>query len=159
MATRSFIGVVVNPQDNGKTISPSLELLGKEIFTWLDKPEFHDTVIGETTKVIRIYHHWDGYPDGVGKTLLNEFNSYEKAINLISFGAASSIIGTNALFYNSWRAGEDWKDTKPIQYTSEQDYDDSCDEDYAYLFKDGKWYVKNSWSGEDGDWKAVEEVI
>jgi hypothetical protein len=159
MATHSFIGVVVNPQDNGKTISPSLELLGKEIFTWLDKPEFHDTVIEETTKVIRIYHHFDGNPDGVGKTLLDEFNSYEKAINLIAFGDASSIIGTNALFYNSWRAGAEWKNTKPRQYTSEQDYDDSCNKDYAYLFKDGKWYVKKCWFGEDGDWKAVEEVI
>jgi hypothetical protein len=159
MATHSFIGVVVNPQDNGKTISPSLELLGKEIFTWLDKPEFHDTVIEETTKVIRIYHHFDGNPDGVGKTLLDEFNSYEKAINLIAFGDASSIIGTNALFYNSWREGEDWKHTKPRQYTSEQAYEESCDEDYAYLFKDGKWYVKNCWSEEDTDWKAVEEVI
>ena len=67
MATRSFIGVVVNPQDNGKTISPSLELLGKDIESHLEEPEFHDTVIEDSTKVIRIYHHWDGYPDGVGK--------------------------------------------------------------------------------------------
>ena len=159
MATRSFIGVVVNPQDNGKTISPSLELLGKDIESHLEKPEFHDTVIEDTTKVIRIYHHWDGYPDGVGLTLLEEFNSYEKAINLIAFGDASSITGTNAVFYNSWRDGEDWKITKPRQYASEQSYEESCDEDYAYLFKDGKWYVKNCWSDEDSDWKAVEEVI
>ena len=45
MATRSFIGVVVNPQDNGKTISPSLELLGKDIESHLAEAEFHDTVI------------------------------------------------------------------------------------------------------------------
>ena len=159
MATRSFIGVVVNPQDNGKTISPSLELLGKDIESHLAEAEFHDTVIEDSTKVIRIYHHWDGYPDGVGQTLLEEFNSYEKAINLIAFGAASDINGTTAVFYNSWLEGEDWKITKPRQYTSEQDYDDSCNKDYAYLFKDGKWYVKNCWSDEDKDWKAVEEVI
>jgi hypothetical protein len=150
---------VVNPQDNGKTISPSLELLGKGIESHLEEAEFHDTVIEDSTKVIRIYHHWDGYPDGVGQTLLDEFNSYEKAINLIAFGDASDICGTNAVFYNSWREGEDWKITKPRQYTSEQSYEDSCDEDYAYLFKDGKWYVKNCWSDEDTDWKAVEEAI
>ena len=159
MATRSFIGVVVNSQDNGKTISPSLELLGKGIESFLKEAEFHDTVIEDSTKVIRIYHHWDGYPNGVGKTLLKEFNSYEKAINLIAFGDASSIVGTDATFYNSWREGEDWKITKPRQYTSEQAYEDSCNEDYAYLFKDGKWYVKNCWSDDDTDWKAVEEAI
>ena len=159
MATRSFIGVVVNPQDNGKTISPSLELLGKDIESFLAEAEFHDTVIEDSTKVICIYHHWDGYPDGVGQTLLEEFNSYEKAINLIAFGDASSIVGTDATFYNSWREGEDWKITKPRQYTSEQAYEESCDEDYAYLFKDGKWYIKNCWSDENTDWKAVEEVI
>lgn len=159
MATRSFIGVVVNPQDNGKTISPSLELLGKDIESHLEKVEFHDTVIEDSTKVIRIYHHWDGYPDGVGKTLLEEFNSYDKAINLIAFGDASDINGTNAVFYNSWREGEDWKTTMPRQYTSEQAYEDSCNEDYAYLFKDGKWYVKNCWSDEDTDWKELTEAL
>lgn len=159
MATRSFIGVVVNPQDNGKTISPSLELLGKDIESFLKEAEFHDTVIEDSTKVIRIYHHWDGYPDGVGKTLLDEFNSYEKALNLMSFGDASTINGTTAVFYNSWREGEDWKYTKPRQYTTEKEYEALADQEYAYLFKDGKWYVKNCWSDEDSDWKAVEEVI
>ena len=110
-------------------------------------------------KIKAIYCHWDGYPDGVGYTLLENFNSYEKAINLIAFGDASDINGTTAVFYNSWREGEDWKHTKPRQYTSEQAYEESCDEDYAYLFKDGKWYVKKCWSDEDSDWKAVEEVI
>ena len=158
MATRSFIGVVVNPQDKGKAIEPSLELLGKDIETFLENPEFHTTTIDESTEVIRIYHHWDGYPSGVGKTLLEEFNSYEKAINLIAFGDASTINGTTAVFYNSWRDGEDWKRTKPRQYTSEQSYEDSCDEDYAYLFKDGKWYVKNCWADKsEQDWKELTE--
>ena len=158
MATRSFIGVVVNPQDKGKAIEPSLELLGKEIETTLENPELHTTTIDESTEVIRIYHHWDGYPSGVGKTLLEEFNSYEKAINLIAFGDASTINGTNAVFYNSWREGEDWKHTKPRQYTSEQAYEDSCDEDYAYLFKDGKWYVKNCWAEKGGaEWQELTD--
>ena len=160
MATRSFIGVVVNPQDKGKAIEPSLELLGKDIETTLENPEFHTTTIDESTEVIRIYHHWDGYPSGVGRTLFEEFNSYEKAINLIAFGDASTINGTDAVFYNSWREGEDWKHTKPRQYTSEQAYEDSCDEDYAYLFKDGKWYVKNCWSDKsEQDWKELTEEL
>lgn len=158
MATRSFIGVVVNPKDKGKAIEPSLELLGKDIETFLENPEFHTTTIDESTEVIRIYHHWDGYPSGVGKTLLEKFNSYEKAINLIAFGDASTINGTNAVFYNSWREGEDWKHTKPRQYASEQEYEATCDEDYAYLFKDGKWYVKNCWADKsEQDWKELTE--
>ena len=86
MATRSFIGVVVNPQDKGKFIEPNIVLLGKGISSDFDEPEFHRTTIENTTEVIRIYHHWDGYPEGVGDTLLSEFNTYEKALNLMSGG-------------------------------------------------------------------------
>lgn len=160
MATRSFIGVVVNPQDNGKTIEPNIELFGKEIETYSDVPELHKTVIKDSTKVIRIYHHWDGYPSGLGKTLTEEFNSYEKALNLITFGDASSINGTSAAFYNSCRKGEDWDNTKPRQYDTETEYEVTCDEDYAYLFKDGKWYVKNCWAEKGGaEWQELTEKL
>lgn len=158
MATRSFIGVVVNPLDKGKIIEPNLELLGKGITSNFDEPEFHATTIADDTEVIRIYHHWDGYPDGVGETLLNKFNTYEKALNLMSFGDASSINGVDATFYNSWRTGEDWDFVKPRQYKSEQEFDEKSTEEYTYLFKDGKWYVKDRYA-DDPEFVELAKVV
>jgi hypothetical protein len=93
-----------------------------------------------------------------------DFNSYEKALNLISFGNASSINGEVAVFYHSDFYGEHgfWEQTKPLQFNNETQLGCKCYLEYSeynYLFKDGKWYVKNCWSDEDTDWKAVEEVI
>lgn len=158
MATRSFIGVVVNPQDKGKFIEPNIVLLGKGISSDFDEPEFHRTTIENTTEVIRIYHHWDGYPEGVGETLLSEFNTYEKALNLMSFGDASSINGVDATFYNSWRAGEDWDYTKPKQFESVQEFESKSNEEYIYLFKDGKWFVKDYYA-DDPEWKELAKVL
>lgn len=156
MATRAFIGVVVNPQDKGKTIEPNLELLGKAIHTQLiGSPEFHKTKINETTEVICIYHHNDGSPCSLGETLLDEFNSYDKALNLVSFGDASTINGYSATFYNSWREGESWENTKPTQCDSIDEYREMCDEPYTYIFKDEKWYVRE-WNE---DWKELEDII
>ena len=119
MATRSYIAVVIKTEDKGRVITPDLVLLGKGICSNLKEPVFHNTTL--ENGIISIYHHWDGYPDGVGQTLLDEFNDYEKALNLVSFGDASSINGVDATFYNSWRGGEDWDFTQPKQYQDEDD--------------------------------------
>ena len=155
MATTALIGVVVKPQDRGRLIEPNFELLGKDIHTELREPEFHVTEIEETTKIISIYHHYDGYPEELGETLLNEFNDYEKALNIMSFGDASSINDDSAKFYNSWRAGEPWEYTSHRQFESEQDFEEAI-ENYYYLFNDGKWFVKK-YEGED--WVELVKVL
>ena len=38
-----------------------------------------------------IYVHWDGYPEGVGKTLALNYNSQELAEKLVSYGDISSL--------------------------------------------------------------------
>lgn len=40
-----------------------------------------------------IYCHWDGYPDGVGKTLKENFNSLEMAKEIVELGDCSCIAG------------------------------------------------------------------
>ena len=39
--------------------------------------------------VLSAYHHWDGYPEWLGKTLVKHFNSKEKASELIDGGDMS----------------------------------------------------------------------
>ena len=158
MSTSAYIGVVVKPQDRGNIIKPSLEVLGKGITSEFKEPMFHNTLIDEGTEVIRIYHHWDSYPSGLGDTLLKDFNSYEKAINLIGFGDASSIVEENAAFYNSWRTGEEWTYTKPKQFASEQLFESKSSESYIYLFKDGNWLVKQCY-GSNPEWRLLSDVL
>lgn len=52
-----------------------------------------------------IYCHWDGYPDGVGKTLKEHYNSPEKIEELLELGDISSL-GT---FYDKDLAKENWE--------------------------------------------------
>ena len=155
MATNAFIGIVVKPQDRGRLIEPNIELLGKPYDTDIREPEFYVTEIEETTEVIRIYHHYDGYPEMLGETLVKEFNDYEKVMNLVAFGDASSINGESARFYNSWR-GDSWEYTQPNQDSSVEEYME-LELAYLYLFKDGKWYVK--YSPSDSDWVELVKVL
>ena len=73
---------VIKPEDKGRVITPDLVLLGKGICSNLKEPVFHNTTLEQGANVISIYHHWDGYPEGVGETLLNEFNHFEGNLNI-----------------------------------------------------------------------------
>ena len=160
MATRSYIAVVIKTEDKGRVITPDLVLLGKGICSNLKEPVFHNTTLEQGANVISIYHHWDGYPTGVGATLLEEFNDYEKVLNLMSFGDASTINGVDATFYNSWRTGEDWSFTQPKQFENEDTFTENFKDDvfieYLYLFKDGEWYVKEQYK-DNSDWVKLAE--
>ena len=39
--------------------------------------------------ILSAYHHWDGYPEWLGKTLVEQYNSKEKASELIDGGDMS----------------------------------------------------------------------
>lgn len=48
----------------------------------------------EDGKVRAVYCHWDGYPEGVGAGLTENYNSKEKAEELISLGGFSTLMDT-----------------------------------------------------------------
>lgn len=158
MYSSAYIGVVVKPQDRETIIKPSLELFGKDIESEFKIPSFRNTIIAEDTEVIRIYHNLDGNINRLGEVLLKDFNSYEKAMNLMAFGDANTIIEEKATFYNSWRNGEEWKYTKPKQFKSEKLFESKSLESYIYLFKDGQWYVKKYFS-YDNSWRLLTDIL
>lgn len=84
-----------------------------------------------------IYTHWDGYPSHHGKILLENYDTYEKVVELIELGQLSELHETPdaCVSYHRWR-GED----KDITVSS--NLDDHADMEYAYLFKDGAWFFK-----------------
>ena len=97
----------------------------------------------ETGNVLSVYHHWDGYPEWLGVTLKEKFNTYDKIAELIDGGDISCCdsdsdwnlekVDLHVQYYND--RGEK---TEPRLDLTVEDYLDNGEE-YAYLFENGKW--------------------
>ena len=106
--------------------------------------------------ILSVYHHWDGYPEWLGKTLKEQYNSREKASELIDGGDMSSA-WTNERWGDVNEYGGQMKEETAEygpQYYSQRGeecpprYDDSIfdylekdnNEEYAYV-----WTINNKW--------------
>jgi len=95
-------------------------------------------------KVKVIYVHSDGYPYGVGKCLVDNYNKREVAELLFDHGDASYLGDTidECSFY-----GRDWdrKEDPAHTYRDEWMYMNHIKGDvfieYIYIFKDNRWHV------------------
>ena len=97
----------------------------------------------ETGYVLSVYHHWDGYPQWLGATLREKFDTYEKIAELIDGGDVSCIdsdtdwslekVDNHVQYYND--RGEK---TEPRLDLHPEDYF-ADGEEYAYLFENGEW--------------------
>ena len=98
----------------------------------------------KTKKVKVIYVHSDGYPYGVGKCLVNNYNNRQLAEKLFEHGDASYLGDTldECSFYS-----RDWdrKEDPARTYRDEWVYMDAMKGDvfieYIYIFKGTRWYV------------------
>lgn len=99
---------------------------------------------------LEIYCHFDGYVDGVGRCLIENFETYEKALNLVLCGDHSSIINGTIPYIALWETKWDW--FKPKKYNSVPE----VTENYQYLFKSNEWYYRDFW---DKTWRLVRDYI
>ena len=109
----------------------------------------------KTKKVKVIYVHSDGYPYGVGKCLVDNYNNRQLAAELFKHGDASYLGDTldECSFY-----GRDWdRDEEPAKtYRDEWMFMDAMKGDvfieYIYIFKDNRWHVstQKSYKTKDG---------
>ena len=122
MATRSNIAIILKEEDKAQVfaeLNKRLEDAGDRFRYGVDNGN-----------VLQIYCHWDGYPEGVGQDLLNSFDSYGEALELI-------LEGDHSTPYKSYTSkGEDWVSNRPDQRTLPRRYND-----YLYVFKDGNWKI------------------
>jgi len=111
----------------------------------------------KTTKGIKhIYAHWDGYPDYVGKILLEHYNTQEKINELLNVGNVSCLkplIGEKHDFDNAnpeWSVfygrdrddkGEEARNTNNVTNFLKSVSD--CWGEYAYLFRDNQWFYQD----------------
>jgi len=150
MATRSTISLKVSDSDKAMVFHFDKDRLP---YSLTCENRYSDKVCDVIIKkdYLTIYHHWDGYPEGVGKTLLNKFNDYDSILNLLCGGDAYSINGEQ-IIQECAGMGEEWKDVEPKQ----SDTEPSVTEEFAYLFKDGKWFFKGY---EAEEWTDLKEYL
>lgn len=110
----------------------------------------------EKNEWVSVYAHWDGYLSHMGKMLLNHYNTYEKAVALVKLGSISSVneriapeVGESHTFERPSRGvtiayHRDRGDPYRIERSSV--LEEHCDQEYCYLFKDGKWFWKHGYN-------------
>ena len=94
--------------------------------------------------ILSVYHHWDGYPEWLGVTLNQQYNTREKVAELIDGGNMSSCYSDNVFDYEKqeyvkrdprpeYYGGED---ERPHHNNSIQDFlkDARASEEFLYLF-------------------------
>jgi hypothetical protein len=97
--------------------------------------------------ILSAYHHWDGYPEWLGRILNTHYNTKEKVSELIDGGDMSSCwsdacwetklpVGEYGPEYYSAR-GEDC----PPRLDADMDEFFSDNEEYSYIFRNGNWYA------------------
>ena len=127
-------------------------------------------IVNLDKSITGIYCHWDGYPTGVGKTLVEHYNDIEKVKELLSFGDMSYLApeihpsGETHSFDSS-------EENVTVFYKRDRGESEvnsvitSMDElfsvqynflDYVYLFRDGNWYYTYA---RKMDWKNLNEIF
>jgi hypothetical protein len=114
--------------------------------------------------VISIYCHFDGYSEFNGVKLVEHFNSYEKAAELIDLGDISCL-WTNAGWNN-----ETLPETGPLPYSTRgEDCPPRLDanlneylangEEYAYIFtQNNEWVCYNMHQFDDNRMPTIAEI-
>ena len=103
--------------------------------------------------VLSSYHHWDGYPEWLGRILKTHYNSRDLASELIDGGDMSAAWGDeNRAEYYSER-GEDC----PPRYDETREQFLSDGEEFSYIFTSAGWVCYDMHQFDDN--KQPERVI
>lgn len=129
MSTRGNIAIKLNSSDRVSTLKYNPDVLPAV----KRNNNIGDVEAGDKP-YLRIYNHHDSYPSHLGKILLNHYNDYEKALNLVLAGDTS---GVREWETDAYAELDDWDDVKPDAldepYQSEQ---------YLYVYEDGQWFIQ-----------------
>ena len=98
--------------------------------------------------ILSVYHHWDGYPEWLGVTLEEHYNTYEKASELIDGGNMSSCYSDNE--FDDEKQQFVKRDPRPEYYGGDDEapilsknFDEftriDCWQEYAYVFVKDRW--------------------
>jgi len=95
-------------------------------------------------KIKVVYVHSDGYPYGVGKCLVDNYNNRQLAAKLFEHGDASYLGDTldECSFYSrDWNRKEDPARTYRDEWMFMRHIGGDAFIEYIYIFKDNRWHV------------------
>jgi hypothetical protein len=112
--------------------------------------------------VLSVYHHWDGYPEWLGRILTTHYNTRALAAELIDGGDMSCCwtkdrwnSETEAQEYGPQYYSQRGEDSPPRHDKDLNEY--LCNgEEYAYLFTKGEWVCYSLYGNGHSD--IVKEV-
>jgi len=97
-------------------------------------------VLNPDGSITSIYSHWNGYPEGVGKTLAESYSRQDRAKRLVAMGGVSVLEGTieESVFYHRDRDEDLQIEESPNEtaFLKESERDGA---EWAYLWKGGSW--------------------
>ena len=117
--------------------------------------------------ILSAYHHWDGYPEWLGRILKTHYNTRDKVAELIDGGDMSSC-WTNERWSNDLldrhkeeygpqyysQRGED----SPPRLDADMDEFFSDNEEYSYIFRNGEWVCYNMNQYDDTKLPEIVEI-
>ena len=111
--------------------------------------------------VSAIYCHFDGYIEGVGLTLHENFNDDASALNLVMRGNLSTVHGGVEAYADR---GEAWEDNAPKVYESFEQYKDNVQDDigsngFCYIFREGAWHAHGDSVNRSGKTYKLSRLI
>ena len=139
-------------------------------------------LLQEDLTVKSVYHHWDGYPEWLGVTLKEQYNTREKIAELIDGGNMSSCYSDNVFDYEKQEFVK--RDPQPEYYGGKDEAphlnvsfqrfldDTNAGEEFLYIFMNECWkafsvtpiydsndeFIKNSiLSVEIPDWDVADD--
>ena len=126
-------------------------------------------LLQEDLSVLSVYHHWDGYPEWLGVTLKEQYNTREKIAELIDGGNMSSCWSDNQFDYEKqefvkndpkpeYYGGEDERPHHNATFQKFLDDVNACEE-YLYFFGTQGWKAFSVRPIYDDDYNIISNNI
>ena len=119
--------------------------------------------------ILSVYHHFDGYPEGLGIKLVEHYNTYEKVTELIDGGNMSNCYSDSKF---NVETGEftPIADPKPSYYGGDNEepvlsknFDEftriDCWQEFSYVFVTDRWVAYSTEQKFNKDFSKITRVI
>jgi hypothetical protein len=95
-------------------------------------------ILNESGTITASYCHYDGYLDGVGKTLIESYNNGEKAAEVARGGYLSSL-GADYDESKGFSVNEDVAELFTNEVDFKENAEDFCGAEFIYLWDGTEW--------------------